>query len=89
MYFVDNVQWLIKAIREFIFILFPQYNILFPQNTFFCSQKKDILFPLTILFPQHIILFPQYIFNTNKLSPSTEATHLIRPDFKCTEIVKY
>jgi hypothetical protein len=24
--------------------------------------------------------------NTNKLSPSREAPHLIRPDFKCTEM---
>ena len=61
--------------REISFILFPQYNILFPQHT--------------ILFPQHIILFPQYIINTNKLSPSTEATYPMRPDFKCTDIVKY
>jgi len=52
-----------KAMQELFFILFPQYNILFPQ-LLFCSHKKDIVFPqhtCTILFRQHIILFPQYI----------------------------
>ena len=38
-----KVRWLIKAMLEFSFILFTQYNILFPQE---------------ISITQHIILFP-------------------------------
>jgi hypothetical protein len=48
------------------------------------------LFPqYIILFPQHILFLQYIIINTNYFSLSTEATHLIRPDFKCIQITKY
>jgi len=58
---MENVRWLIKAMREFFFICSLSI-ISCSHNLLFCSHKKDILFPQhTTLFPQRIILFPQYI----------------------------
>ena len=56
------ICWLIKAMREFFLILFPQERYVVPTRKTCCSHRKDMLFPQhTILFPQHIILFAQYI----------------------------